>query len=126
MRFIGNVLWVLLGGLILAVLWLVAGVLCCVTIIGIPLAIPCFKFAQLVLWPFGRTVEFGPSVFSFGLNILWIIICGWELAVVSLIIGVLWCVTIIGIPWGLQSFKFAQLALMPFGAQIVPVRKSGR
>lgn len=119
MRLIGNLLWFLLGGVVLAVLWLLAGLLCCVTIVGIPLAIPCFKFAKLVLWPFGRSIVFGPSVFSLALNILWILLCGWELALVSLVIGLVYCLTIIGIPFGLQSFKFARLALLPFGAQIV-------
>ena len=120
MRFIGNVLWFIFGGVILAVLWFVAGLLCCVTIIGIPLGIQCFKFASLMLWPFGRDIDFSKAgVGSFLVNILWILFLGWELAVTALVIGLVYCVTIIGIPFGLQAFKFAKLALMPFGARIV-------
>lgn len=120
MRFIGNVLWFIFGGVILAVLWFVAGLICCVTIIGIPLGIQCFKFAALMLWPFGRDIDFSKAgIGSFLVNILWILFLGWELAVTALVIGLFYCVTIIGIPFGLQAFKFAKLALMPFGARIV-------
>jgi len=100
--------------------WFIAGVICCITIIGIPLGLQAFKMAQLVLWPFGRTVDFSKmGTGSIILNILWILIFGWGLAAGSAILGVLYCITIIGIPFGLQWFKFAKLALFPFGAQII-------
>lgn len=119
MNFIGNILWLLLGGIIGAILWLIAGLILCITIIGIPFGLQCFKIAQFILWPFGRNIElgnFGAGGFLF--NILWLIFLGWELAVTHLVIGLILCVTIIGIPFGLQHFKFAQLALIPFGARI--------
>ena len=122
MRLIGNIIWFVFGGLVLWALWLIAGLLCCVTIIGIPLGIQCFKFASLMLWPFGRDIDFSQAGFgSFLLNLLWIFFLGWELALTAAMIGVVYCLTIIGIPFGLQSFKFAKLALLPFGARIVRI-----
>lgn len=120
MRFIGNVLWFLLGGIVLAILWFLAGLLCCITIIGIPLGVQCFKFARLALWPFGQTIDYSRTgVGSTLVNVVWILFLGWELALAGFGIGVLYCITIIGIPFGVQAFKFALLALMPFGARIV-------
>jgi len=119
LRFVGNLLWVLFGGGILAILWAVVGFLSCCTLIGIPVGIQCFKFASLVLWPFGRDIVFSNHTGSFLLNIIWILVFGWELALASFALGVLWCITIVGIPFGLQLFKFAKIALLPFGTQIV-------
>jgi uncharacterized membrane protein YccF (DUF307 family) len=119
MNFIGNIIWLIFGGILGAVLWFLAGLLLCVTIIGIPFGLQCFKIAQLVLWPFGREIELGNfGVGGLLLNIVWIIFLGWELAVTHLMIGLLFCITIIGIPFGFQHFKFAQLGLIPFGAKI--------
>ncbi|MEA4923764.1 Inner membrane protein YccF [bioreactor metagenome] len=120
MNFIGNVIWLILGGIIGAILWAVGGLLLCITIIGIPFGLQCFKIAGFVLWPFGREIE--PGHFGVGgliLNIIWIIVWGWELAVTHLFIGAVFCITIIGIPFGLQHFKFALLGLIPFGAKII-------
>lgn len=90
------------------------------TIIGIPFGLQCFKIAQFVLWPFGREIELGNfGVGGLLLNILWLVILGWELAVFHLIIGLVFCITIMGIPFGLQHFKLAQLALIPFGARVI-------
>jgi uncharacterized membrane protein YccF (DUF307 family) len=119
MRFIGNILWIVLGGLISAIFWFVSGLLISITVIGIPFGIQCFKIAGFVLWPFGRDIELG----HFGVggllgNMLWILILGWELCINHLVVGLILCITIIGIPFGLQHFKFAQLALIPFGARI--------
>ena len=120
----GNILWIVLGGFVMALGWFIAGVICCITIIGIPLGIQAFKMAQLVLWPFGRTVDFSKmGAGSLILNIFWIIFFGWELAIGSAILGVLYCITIIGIPFGIQWFKFAKLALFPFGAEIINIPK---
>ena len=119
MNFIGNIVWLIFGGILGAILWVIAGMILCITIIGIPFGIQCFKIAGFVLWPFGRQIELGGfGVGGLLLNIIWIIFLGWELAVTHLVIGLIFCVTIIGIPFGLQHFKFAQLGLMPFGAQI--------
>ncbi len=119
MNFIGNIIWLVFGGILAAILWLIAGLILCVTIIGIPFGLQCFKIAQFVLWPFGREIELGGfGVGGLLLNIIWLIFLGWELAVTHLIIGIIFCITIIGIPFGLQHFKFAQLGLIPFGAKI--------
>ena len=83
MKTLGNILWFIFGGLIISVLWGVVGVICCCTIIAIPAGIQCFKFASFVFWPFGRDVIFSSSVRSFLLNVIWILIFGWELAVIS-------------------------------------------
>jgi len=119
MNLIGNIIWLIFGGLVAFILWMIAGVILCITIVGIPFGSQCFKIAGFVLWPFGRRIELGH--FGAGglvLNIIWLIVFGWEFAITHLVIGLLFCVTIIGIPFGLQHFKFAQLGLMPFGARI--------
>ena len=117
--FLGNVIWFIFGGLLGFLAWGLAGLLCCITIIGIPFGLQCFRIAKLVLWPFGKEVEIG----NFGAggllgNIIWLIFLGWELAVSHLALGLLFCITIIGIPFGLQHLKFAKLSLMPFGAEV--------
>lgn len=119
MQFLGNLLWLLCFGLWFCLGWVFFGVLWCITIIGIPVGLQCFKMAQLSLSPFGKEIEYSSSPFSLLINILWIFIGGAELALYALIVGLIFCITIVGIPFGLQCFKFAQLALFPFGAQIV-------
>ena len=118
MSFLGNVLWFLLCGLLLALGWALVGLLWCCTIVGIPVGVQCFKFAKLALAPFGKTITPGTGAGSVLLNILWILFGGVELAITTAIIGLALCVTIIGIPFGMQCFKFAQLALFPFGAKV--------
>lgn len=119
MNFLGNFLWLIFGGFILAVCWFFVGILWCVSLIGIPIGIQCFKFAELALSPFGRDIVYGESAVSLFLNIIWLICGGLELAVTAVLIGLVLCVTIIGIPFGIQSFKFAKLSLMPFGARVI-------
>lgn len=119
MSLIGNLIWMVFGGILGAIAWLIAGLLLCITLIGIPFGLQCFKIAGFVLWPFGRDVEIG----NFGacgliLNVLWILLLGWELAVFHFVVGVVFCVTVIGIPFGIQHFKLAMLGLVPFGARI--------
>ena len=121
MKTIGNIFWFFLGGIELAVMWAVAGLLCCISIIMIPIGVQCFKFAGFVIWPFGRTVINTGGVGKTLINLLWILFFGWELAIISVVFGLLWCVTIVGIPFGVQCFKFAQLALMPFGSTVVSI-----
>ena len=86
---------------------------------GIPVGLQCFKFASLTLWPFGRTIVYGGGAPSLLLNILWLLISGLPMAIGNAVLGCLLCITIIGIPFGLQFFKIAKLALMPFGSQVV-------
>jgi len=119
LNFLGNLLWLALGGIIAALLWAIIGLVLCVTIIGIPFGVQCMKIAGFVLWPFGREVTPG----NFGVmgaigNVIWILICGIELCLTHAVFGLLLCITIVGIPFGLQHFKMAKLALIPFGAQI--------
>lgn len=121
MNLLGNLVWLIFGGLVAAVLWVLAGLLSCLTIVGIPFGFQCFKIAGFVLMPFGREVEIG----RFGVggligNILWILLLGWELAVTHAVLGVLLSITLIGIPFGRQHFKMAGLALVPFGARVHP------
>ena len=114
-----NIIWVIMGGAVLSLGWLLAGVLCCITVIGIPIGMQCFKFAGIMFLPFGTKVEYGTlSSGSVVLNVLWVLFCGVELALLAAGCGVLCCLTIIGIPFGIQHFKFALLALAPFGAEI--------
>ncbi len=117
MRLLGNIIWILLGGLWIALGWLIFGLLLCITIIGIPLGKQCFKAAKLTLAPFGKRVvtNFGKHPIA---NIIWVILCGWEMALLYLTAGVISCITIVGIPFGLQSFKMMMLAFFPFGAKV--------
>lgn len=122
MRVLGNILWFLLGGILAGLSWSVAGLFWCVTIIGIPWGIQCFKFAALSFSPFGKEVEFGGGAGSIFLNIIWLLISGIPLALEFAVVGCVFCVTVVGIPFGLQFFKFAKLALLPFGSQIIKSR----
>lgn len=124
-RTIGNLLWVVLAGIWLALGYVVSGLLLCVTIIGIPFGIQAFKLALLALWPFGRTtVPAGDSggVLEVVFNVLWLVFFGWELFLAHLVAGVLLCITIIGIPFGVQAFKLSVLSLWPFGREVVVER----
>lgn len=121
MKFLGNILWLVLGGLLVAFYYWIVGLLTCVTIIGIPFGIQLIKMGTFALWPFGHEVTSGPSdsgCLAIIMNVIWILIGGVEIAMLHLTFGVLCCVTIVGIPFGLQHFKMAFLALVPFGKQI--------
>lgn len=116
-KFISNVIWVLLGGLWLALLWGIVGIVLCITVVGIPFGLQCFKIARVSFFPYGKKVKL-----NFGehpvLNTVWAILGGWEIAFVYLVVAVINCVTIIGIPRGIQCFKIMKLAFFPFGAEI--------
>ncbi|MBQ6362752.1 MAG: YccF domain-containing protein [Lachnospiraceae bacterium] len=119
MRTLGNVLWIIFGGWISALGWLLAGCLWCITILGIPIGKQCFKLASISLDPFGKEIEYGGGAASFLVNILWFLLSGLELAATNFLLGCVLCISIIGIPFGKQYFKIAKLALAPFGARIV-------
>ena len=119
MTFLGNLLWFLFGGLLGGLGWTLAGCLWCITIIGIPVGLQCFKFAGLAFFPFGKEIVYGSGTFSVLVNIIWLLLSGLELALGYVVLGCLWCITIAGIPFGKQCFKLAKLALMPFGASVV-------
>lgn len=116
---LGNLLWFIFGGFIMGMSWLIAGIVWCITIVGIPIGLQCFKFASLSFFPFGKEVVYGGGAGSVLLNILWIIFSGLPLAIEAVVIGVIFSITIVGIPFGLQCFKIAKLALMPFGSSVV-------
>lgn len=118
MRILLNILWLILGGLLSALGWFITGLLWCITVIGIPVGLQCFKLASISLNPFGKEVISGGGAGSLLLNIVWIIFGGLELAIGNALWGLLLCVTIVGIPFGLQFFKIARVALLPFGAEV--------
>ncbi len=122
MRLILNLIWLILCGWWMAILYVIAGIVCAILIITIPFAIASFRIASYVIWPFGRSVQvrrdFGcASVIG---NVIWIVLVGWELAIGHLVAGILLCITIIGIPLGLANFKLIPISLIPLGVQIVP------
>lgn len=115
---LGNLLWFVFAGFWMMLGWGVTGVLWCVTIVGIPIGTQCFKIASVAAMPFGKDVDLGGGPVSLLANILWIVFGGVELAAASAVIGVVLCITVIGIPFGVQCFKLAGVALMPFGARV--------
>ncbi len=118
MRILGNILWIIFGGLLSALGWCLAGLIWCITIIGLPVGVQCFKLASISLNPFGKEVRYEGGAVSFLLNVLWFVISGWELALGNFLLGLIMCITIIGIPFGKQFFKIAKVALCPFGATV--------
>ena len=121
MRFFGNILWLILGGLVISLYYAFMAILFCITIIGIPFGIQLFKMAGLALWPFGRDVGAGSNdggCLSILMNIIWILFGGVEIAMLHVGFGIFCCLTIVGIPFGVQHFKMALLALIPFGKEI--------
>ena len=118
MRLLGNILWIILGGLISYLGWLLVGCLWCITILGIPVGLQCFKLASISLNPFGKTIRYEGKAVSFLLNVAWFLLGGAEMALVNFLFGVVLCITIVGIPFGKQFFKIAKLSLRPFGAVV--------
>ena len=118
MSCLGNVLWFIFGGFVSGLSWLLAGCLWCITIVGIPIGRQCFKFAGLAFFPFGKEIEYGGGAVSMIANIFWLIFTGIPMALANAVWGCVLCITIVGIPFGKQFFKFAKLALMPFGAVV--------
>ena len=122
MSIIGNIIWLLFGGLMIALEYLVAGLVFCITIIGIPWGIKCFQLAVLALWPFRRKVvsrKQSGGCLNILMNIIWIFIGGIWICLSHLLWGVILCITVIGIPFGRQHFKMAEFALTPFGKEIM-------
>ena len=126
MRVILNVIWLVLAGLWMAIAYVLVGIVACILIITIPFGIAAFRIANYVLWPFGRTTvaRRDAGIGSLIGNIIWIILFGWWLAIGHLVAGVALCVTIIGIPLGLASFKIIPITLLPLGVRIVPVDRA--
>lgn len=116
MKTIANIIWIILAGLWLSIGYFLIGLLLCVTIIGIPFGVQCFKIGAFLLAPFGKNVKTHFEVHPIA-NILWIVLFGWEAAISAIIAGIVLCITIIGIPIGIKCFGLAALVLIPFGAE---------
>lgn len=122
MRLLGNIIWLLFGGFATALEYVLSGLVLCLTIIGIPFGLQCFKLAVLMLFPFGQDVRSSSAVtgcLSLPLNIIWIVLSGFWIALTHLFFGILLAITIIGLPFAKQHFKFMALAFAPFGKEIV-------
>jgi uncharacterized membrane protein YccF (DUF307 family) len=121
MKILGNILWLLFGGLATAIEYFVASIALMATIIGIPFAIQTIKLGLLALWPFGQeitTSDDAPNVLTTIMNIIWFFVGGFWIMLTHIFFGILLYITILGIPWGTQHFKLARLALTPFGRNI--------
>ena len=122
MNFLGNLIWLIFGGLFSALGYFFGGIVLCITIIGIPFGLQCFKLAGLVLWPFGKQVVSNTAqtgCLSVIANIIWIIVGGIAVTVNHLIMGIILYISIIGIPWGRQHFKLLEISLLPFGKRVI-------
>ena len=122
MNTFGNLIWLIFGGFLAALGYFFGGIVLCLTIVGIPWGLQCFKLVDLVLWPFGKRVVSDSSnagCLAALFNIIWLICGGLYTALVHLVMGILLSITIIGIPWGRQHFKLIEISLLPFGKQIV-------
>ncbi len=117
MKFLGNLIWFFFTGFQTALMYFFLGLIWCITIIGIPFGKQAFKLAKLSLFPFGKTVN-GDFFKHPILNAIWIILGGFSLAFYYLFAGIIFCITIIGIPFGKQCFKLAKLSLAPFGSTV--------
>ncbi|MGE4586271.1 MAG: YccF domain-containing protein [Mangrovibacterium sp.] len=118
---LGNIIWIVFGGFFIFLEYLASGILLCLTIAGIPFGLQAFKLALLALWPFGRRIQYmnyAPGCLSTFMNILWLLIGGIWIALSHVILGLLFAITIIGLPFASQHFKLAGLALTPFGRRV--------
>jgi uncharacterized membrane protein YccF (DUF307 family) len=122
MKTILNVIWLVLCGLWMCLGYFLAGLILCITIIGIPFGVAAFRIGIYALWPFGYTAVERRDAGAGSLvgNVLWVILAGWWLALGHIFTGIALCITIIGIPFGIANFKLIPLSLMPLGKEIVP------
>lgn len=122
MDLFGNLVWLIFGGLMAALGYFLGGFVLCITVIGVPWGLQCFKLAGLVLWPFGKKVisdSDNMGCLNIFFNLIWILCGGLYTAIVHIVMGAILCLTIIGIPWGKQHFKLVEISLMPFGKRII-------
>ena len=122
MNLLGNLIWLIFGGLMAALGYFLGGIVLCITVIGVPWGLQCFKLAGLVLWPFGKKVisdSDNLGCLNIFFNLIWILCGGLYTAIVHIVMGAILCLTIIGIPWGKQHFKLVEISLMPFGKKII-------
>lgn len=122
MSFLGNLIWLVFGGFVIFIEYILGGLALCLTIIGIPFGLQIFKLADLALWPFNKHIqmrEWAPGCLSTIMNIIWLLVAGFWIVLTHLFFGILLGITIIGIPWAKQHFKLMSLALTPFGRKVV-------
>ncbi len=121
MKFIGNIFWLIFGGLLIALIYYIVGLLMCITLIGIPFGLQLFKFGTYSLWPFGHELvdrPGEPGCVSAVMDLIWILFGWWEISILHLVFGLIFCITIVGIPFGLQHFKMILPTIFPFGKEI--------
>ena len=121
MKLIGNIFWLIFGGLLIALLYYIVGLLMCFTLIGIPFGLQLFKFGTYSLWPFGHELvdrPGEPGCVSAVMDLIWILFGWWEISILHLVFGLIFCITIVGIPFGLQHFKMILPTIFPFGKEI--------
>lgn len=121
MNSIGNIIWLFLGGILIALIYYIVGLLMCLTVIGIPFGVQLFKLGTYAMWPFGHELVNGPNepgCLSTIMNLVWILLGWWEIAVLHLFFGLIFIVSIVGIPWGLQHLRLAIASVFPFGKEI--------
>ena len=121
MKGIGNILWLLFGGLLIAIIYYLVGLIMCITIIGIPFGVQLFKLGTYSMWPFGHVVvnkPGEPGCLSIIMNLIWVLLGWWEIAIIHLVCGLIFCKTIVGIPFGFQHFKMAIASIFPFGKEV--------
>lgn len=125
MTLIGNILWFALGGILVAGLYFLGGLLMCITIIGIPFGIQMIKIAGLALCPFGRDVEImkDSGCLNTVFNILWLVLGWWEIAIIHLALAAVFAITIIGIPFAKAHWRIMKLSMLPFGTVTIPKRQ---
>ncbi len=125
MTLVGNILWFVLGGFLVAGLYFLGGLMMCVTIIGIPFGIQMIKIAGLALCPFGRDVEImkDSGCLNTVFNILWLVLGWWEIAIVHLALAAVFAITIIGIPFAKAHWRIMKLSMLPFGTVTIPKKQ---
>jgi uncharacterized membrane protein YccF (DUF307 family) len=124
MKIIGNIIWLIFGGIIIAVEYFIGSIILMITIVGIPFGLQTLKMASLSLWPFGRTSRVGATsqgCLNVVMNVLWLLCGGIWIAITHAFFGVLLSLTIIGIPFGKQHFKLTEVAINPFGRRIMHI-----
>jgi len=122
MKILGNIVWLVFGGIVIAIEYLIGSIALMITIVGIPFGLQTLKMASLALWPFGRDTRVdvrASGCLYILMNIIWLICGGIWIAISHAFFGLLLCITIIGIPFGMQHFKLAAIALNPFGRDII-------
>ena len=120
MKTIGNIIWALLAGIWLCIGYALSGVLMCITIIGIPYGLQCFKLSKFIIAPFGKEIKTNFEKHPIA-NILWIVFFGWGSALSAIFTGCILCITVVGIPIGLKCFQIAKLLFIPFGSEVVKI-----